>query len=333
MVPSDSSGESDPELEQDEPRQNTGGARRGTMIHMSPLEARFSQKKMRHRFWSGSLLAEVSPLVQVVRCSAEEEAQLGARWKLQPPFPEIEVVRWRCKLRDEKTGRPKTDLQTGRVLYDQEEHLFTLDNRRLYCLQLAAVTVWPERCVAEMSELPAGPPEFKHEMKKFKTMDSGKSILIGSHQPGDTAPFVRWSWRSKLNVSDVTAAKGAGSKGGGKAGKAGEQGKGQPQVVPAPNAAPYAAGNQADGGGAFLMQLLKGPPPALDGAAKGAHLLGLLKGPDASQPAKGPAVSAPSNAWAQSTNGGGWWDSADWWQDTHQESQGKGRRQPQGGRR
>jgi hypothetical protein len=340
MVPSDTSEESDAELEGDEPSQNAEGSRRGTLIHISPLDARFSQKKMRHRFWNGNLLADVAPLVQVIRCSAEEEAQHSARWKLQAPFPEIEVVRWRCKLRDEKTGRPKTDPQSGKVLYDQEEHLFTLDNRRLYCLQLAAATVWPEQCMVEVVELPAGPPEFKHEMKKFKTMDSGKSILIGSRQPGDTVPFVRWCWRTKLKVNEAKATKGANGKGEAKAGKArGREGKKQHHNPQALSAAPIVSGHQADGGGALLMRMLKeGPPLAadgqLDGAAAGAHLLGLLKGV-ASEPTKDVAGSTPPSVWAQSAKGGARWQSTTWWQDVPDKSQeniGKGRRRTRGGR-
>ena len=175
---------------------------RGVAVQVDPLDVRFSQQKMRHMFWNGNLLDDVAPLIQAVRCSRDEEIRLGARWKLHAPFPPIEVVRWRCKLRDEKTGRPKVDSQTGMTLYDPEEHLFTLDNRRLYCLQLAATKLAPEQCVVDVAELPAGPPELMREMKKFKTVDSGKSILIGSRQ--DNVPFVRWSWRVKLKGGDVT---------------------------------------------------------------------------------------------------------------------------------
>ena len=63
-----------------------------------------------------------------------EARPAGGQWLLQAPFPPIEVIRWRCKLRDEVTGRPLLDA-TGTELLDQEERWYTLDNRRLYCLQ------------------------------------------------------------------------------------------------------------------------------------------------------------------------------------------------------
>ena len=37
-------------------------------------------------------------------------------------------------------------------------------------------------------------------MKKFKTMDRGKSIMVGSAE--DNVPFVRWAWRTKLQVAE-----------------------------------------------------------------------------------------------------------------------------------
>ena len=38
-----------------------------------------------------------------------------------------------------------------------EDRWFTLDNRRLYCLQKVAVSLWPDRAVAEVCCLPLGP--------------------------------------------------------------------------------------------------------------------------------------------------------------------------------
>lgn len=40
--------------------------------------------------------------------------------RLEAPFPPIEVLRWRCKLRDETTGRPLLD-DRGREMFEQED--------------------------------------------------------------------------------------------------------------------------------------------------------------------------------------------------------------------
>merc|ERR1719183_2792469 len=99
----------------------------------------------------------------------------------------IEVIRWKCKLRDSNTGRPKVDPVTGEDLYDSQEHWFTLDNRRLYCLQEAALRIWPERCVAEVAVIISGPHAHMRELRKFRTLDCGRSAKIGSRVPtGDT---------------------------------------------------------------------------------------------------------------------------------------------------
>ena len=42
----------------------------------------------------------------------------GAQWHLEAPFPPIEVMRWRCKLRDDATGRPLVDPKTGEQFLD-----------------------------------------------------------------------------------------------------------------------------------------------------------------------------------------------------------------------
>lgn len=354
MDDSDSSEESDPQLEQSDLSQNPGGAQRGTLTHVSPLDVGFSQKKMRHMLWNGSLLEDVAPLVQTIRCSKEEEVKFGAPWKLESPFPPIEVALWRVKLRDHKTGRPKVDQQTGKVLFDREEKLYTLDNRRLYLLQLAAIAVWPERCVAEVAELPAGRPELVREMKKFKTVDCGMSILIGSRK--DNVPFVRWSWRVRANLEDAPGT----AKRGGNAGskvtsttpmpkgtsttskpKAKSSRKPQREAVSDVVASQDASKDEADKAGSMLLRLLKDGDSShlaldcqIDGAAQGAQLLGLLKGYAPPPPKKDVALLAPTNKQNDyAFQDGNWWDGSEWWQEGCQSNaQGSSRRRGRGGR-
>jgi len=169
---------------------------------IDPLEIRFSQMKMRHLFGDGRRIADTVKEVYEEPCTEAERAEYGVDCKLIFPFPKIEVIRWRCKIRDMKTGRPKVDNETGEEILDSEEHWFTLDNRRLYCLQEAAMRVWPQRCVAEVAVIISGPHAHMRELRKFRTLDCGRSAMIGSRADG--VIFVRWSWREKggLDESD-----------------------------------------------------------------------------------------------------------------------------------
>jgi hypothetical protein len=180
---------------------------------MDPLELRFSQKKMRNVFADGKLIAESAELVRAVKRPPEEAEIYGAPWRLEAPFPPIEVIRWRCKLRDDTTGRPLVDEETGEQLFEPEESWFTLDNRRLYCLQEAAIRLLPERCtVGTIIEIRKD--RRLREIRKFRTLDSGRSINVGSVVDG--VPFVRWCWSNakkngSKNSSGQNKGKGSGS--------------------------------------------------------------------------------------------------------------------------
>eukprot|EP00927_Polykrikos_kofoidii_P039457 TRINITY_DN33839_c0_g1_i1.p1 TRINITY_DN33839_c0_g1~~TRINITY_DN33839_c0_g1_i1.p1 ORF type:complete len:537 (+),score=78.73 TRINITY_DN33839_c0_g1_i1:86-1612(+) len=184
---------------------------RGTVVTMSPLDICFSQWKVRHTFWDGTPLEQVLPQVRAVPSTAEDRANHNAPWRLEAPFEAIEIVLWRCKLRDATTGRPKIDPKTGKPLFDPDFRWFTLDNRRLYCLQKAAMSVWPERCVVDVVEVPRGPPERVRELRKFRTLDSGQSIMIGSTQ--DKVPFQGWSWEEQAAAMEAQRTGGVGGGG------------------------------------------------------------------------------------------------------------------------
>eukprot|EP00927_Polykrikos_kofoidii_P077966 TRINITY_DN74849_c0_g1_i1.p1 TRINITY_DN74849_c0_g1~~TRINITY_DN74849_c0_g1_i1.p1 ORF type:complete len:395 (-),score=63.00 TRINITY_DN74849_c0_g1_i1:68-1195(-) len=166
--------------------------RKAPTTQMCPLDLRFSQKKMRNVFADQRLIEESVGLVQAVRRSPEDAELYDALWCLETPFPPIEVIRWRCKLRDDITGRPQIDPKTGSEVFDSEESWFTLDNRRLYCLQRAALQLLPDRCTAHVIAEVRKDRRLR-EIRKFRTLDSGKSILVGSRVDG--VPFTRWSWR------------------------------------------------------------------------------------------------------------------------------------------
>jgi hypothetical protein len=156
---------------------------------------RFSQPKIKHLFGDGRRVADSVPVITLERCTKAEAAQYNATWKMSAPFPTIEIVRWHCKLRDERTGKAKIDAKTGEELYDEQERWFTLDNRRLYCLQQAAVSFLPDTCVADVAEIRLGLTSRTRGLRKFRTLDLGRSIRIGSR--ADSVAFVRWCWEEK----------------------------------------------------------------------------------------------------------------------------------------
>jgi hypothetical protein len=164
---------------------------------LSPFEIRFSQMRARHEFRDKKLLEESVPQIRLVRCE-DKECKGDVRWRTEAPFPPIEVLQWRCKLRDESTGRPLMDPDTGEEMWDTSDRWFTLDNRRLYCLQKAAVAVWPEQVDVDVVELKGALTRIR-ELKKFRTLDTGRSIYIGGRKEGET--LVRWCWWEAAGLS------------------------------------------------------------------------------------------------------------------------------------
>mmetsp|Transcript_37967 Transcript_37967/g.88036 ORF Transcript_37967/g.88036 Transcript_37967/m.88036 type:complete len:341 (+) Transcript_37967:3-1025(+) len=154
---------------------------------------------MRNLFADGRLIEDAAEAIKPVRRSAEEAELYDAAWKLEAPFPPIEVLRWRCKLRDETTGRPLLD-DRGREMFEQEESWFTLDNRRLFCLQKAALRMWPEQCTADVIAEVRKDRRMR-EIRKFRTMDNGESIMVGSIVDG--VPFERWGWRAEVSAGRI----------------------------------------------------------------------------------------------------------------------------------
>lgn len=53
-------------------------------------------------FADGTLIADSVKQVRAIRRSAEEQSIYGAPYRLEAPFPPIEVLRFRCKCSPEK---------------------------------------------------------------------------------------------------------------------------------------------------------------------------------------------------------------------------------------
>lgn len=94
------------------------------------------------------------------------------------PFPNIEIIRW---YQNDSDG-----------LEPDADHWFTLDNRRLYCLQRIAATVWPKRVAAVVEVLYAVPDSVR---RKDSSATAGRTVGIG-HNTRSLQD--RWDWREAV---------------------------------------------------------------------------------------------------------------------------------------
>jgi len=101
---------------------------------------------------------------------------------LEAPFPAIEIIRWR---QPEGGGRAEPDAK----------HWFTLDNRRLYCLQRVAAALWP-RVVGVAVEVLYSATE--GVLRKDDSSTCGRSVGVGHSLKALTG---RWDWREAIPVT------------------------------------------------------------------------------------------------------------------------------------
>lgn len=188
----------------------------GSILEVSPFDVHFSQEHIRNTFQDGRLLDDSVKEIEVVphpppaAASASDEApkDSGAKFAededvlfMKVPFPRIEVIRWRCKLR-EADGAPKLDPVTGLQLFGEEETWFSFDNRRLCCLQRAAASVWPKRAVCEVVEVAMSQVRAR-ELRKFDTRTFGNSVAVNKKDDpvtGLPSPSETWCWRTAVGL-------------------------------------------------------------------------------------------------------------------------------------
>jgi len=130
-----------------------------------PLTVRFTQDKIHPFFYRRGPIVNVVPKIRpVLRPSTDSSEQ--AVVELVPPFCPIHCLR-------------------------KGEEIWSLDNRRLYALQLAAMEQWPQRCRIRLlcrDRLPRH--KFKSQYRKFNTTSEGRSISVcARYQQFDT-----WTW-------------------------------------------------------------------------------------------------------------------------------------------
>lgn len=149
-----------------------------------PLTVRFTQDKIHPFFYRRGPITNCVPKIRVAhamrevpasstgrtRAPADSDADTGLAstdcLELLPPFGSIHCLR-------------------------KGEHLWSLDNRRLYALQLAAMQWWPQRCCVKVltsDRLPRR--KFKSQYRKFQTQSEGRSIQVTARYQ----VFDSWSW-------------------------------------------------------------------------------------------------------------------------------------------
>jgi len=134
-----------------------------------PLAVRFTQQHIRPVFQEGRALQDTIKQIEARPGKGDYDVILSA------PFPNIEIIRWSQK--DEEHAEKNT------------RHWFTLDNRRLYCLQYVAATLWPKRVAVTVEVLYAAPDGFR---RKSNSLSVGRTVGIG-HSLKDIVSW--WDWR------------------------------------------------------------------------------------------------------------------------------------------
>jgi len=145
---------------------------------ISPLGVRFTQEHIRTTFRDERIVEDTIKEIEFEEVPGAEDFDVILRF----PFPAIEIVRWRAHGDDEEVA--------------EEYHWFTLDNRRLYCLQRAAVSCWPKRAAVAVEILYASPGSVR---RKCDTTTFGRSVTI-AHSIRDL-PETRFDWVEEVGIT------------------------------------------------------------------------------------------------------------------------------------
>lgn len=149
-----------------------------------PLSVRFTQEHIKTLFKDGRVVE-----ASVEQIEAEPAGVADYDLVLSAPFPAIGVLRL-----------SPLGYEGSRGCGDEVGHWFTLDNRRLYCLQRAAMKYWPRRVAAKVEILYTDPGLVR---RKYDSTTFGASVTI-SHSCKD-APLWRWDWRTAVPACPLSA--------------------------------------------------------------------------------------------------------------------------------
>lgn len=132
-----------------------------------PFDVRFTQEKIHPFFYRRgpivNVLPKIRPILYTAGCEGGEEEDVV---ELVPPFTAIRCLR-------------------------KQDELWSLDNRRLYALQMAAMEQWPMRCRIRIlcrDKLPRH--KFKTQYRKFNTTSGGRAITVCARYK----QFDEWNW-------------------------------------------------------------------------------------------------------------------------------------------
>eukprot|EP00928_Gymnodinium_smaydae_P017971 TRINITY_DN16850_c0_g1_i3.p1 TRINITY_DN16850_c0_g1~~TRINITY_DN16850_c0_g1_i3.p1 ORF type:complete len:385 (+),score=54.08 TRINITY_DN16850_c0_g1_i3:96-1250(+) len=158
---------------------------------ISPLAVRFCQGRIKNSFQDGRDCERTALAIET------DPGKGGYDAILRAPFPAIEIIRWRPKnvMHDQEAGCT-VDLGVPA----DGHYWFTLDNRRLYCLQRAALRLWPRRVAAVVQILYADPGQMR---RKYDSVTGGQSVSIGRCLE---EPLAVWDWREKLPMCHSSGA-------------------------------------------------------------------------------------------------------------------------------
>jgi len=154
---------------------------------ISPFAVRFTQEHIRTTFRDGHLLEASIQEVQALPGTDGYDIVLRA------PFPNIEIIRWSSPC----AGARCCPLREGE---GRCSHWFTLDNRRLYCLQRAAAVQWPRRVAVVVDLLYADPGKV---WRKYDSTTHGCSVSIGHSCKGPE--LTRWNWQEEVSCPAAAA--------------------------------------------------------------------------------------------------------------------------------
>lgn len=153
---------------------------------INPLAVRFSQDRIWPDFQDGHCIEDSLGQVSTLPLAGTYDLVL------KPPFPPIEVIRWSQERREDDGERVRDE--KGRRQFG-EESWFTFDNRRLYCLQRAALRFWP-MVVAIVVKVLFDFPAVRCARHKFRTTSDGCAVKI-SLPNGE--PGALWSWQDAIS--------------------------------------------------------------------------------------------------------------------------------------
>lgn len=144
---------------------------------ISPFAIHFTQEHIKTHFQDGRVVEDTVPEIQLTPSDGNDFDII-----LKAPFPNIEILRW----------------QPPHCGEGEAKSWFTLDNRRLYCLQRMAAEHWPKRVGAAVDILYSDTGRVR---KKYDSSTEGRSVTIS---PSVKVPALRrWDWRVQIAQSPL----------------------------------------------------------------------------------------------------------------------------------